>query len=75
MAVKKTKDAIVPLHEELNYTFSLITQNKYKFMSLTIPSDVLGDTCFVTTRYEDPDEGFQRRLDEKKATEIAEATT
>lgn len=72
MAVKKTKAVIASLHEELNYTFSLITQNKYKFMSLTIPSDVLGDTCFVTTRYEDPDEGFQRRLDEKKAAEIAE---
>jgi len=59
-------------YEELSYTFSLITQGKYKFMSLTVPSDVLAETCFVTTRYEDPEEGFQRRLDEKKATEIAE---
>jgi DGQHR domain-containing protein len=41
-------------------------------LSLTVPSDVLADTCFVTTRYEDPLEGFQRRLDEKRATEIAE---
>lgn len=58
--------------EKLNYTFSLITQNSYKFYSLTVPSDVLGDTCFVTTRYEEPLEGFQRRLDEKKAKEIAD---
>lgn len=58
--------------EVISATFSLITQNDYKFYSLTLPSDVIGDTCFVTTRYEDPDEGFQRRLDEKKAKEIAE---
>lgn len=58
--------------EELSYTFSLITQNAYKFFSLTVPSDVLGDTCFVTTRYEDPQEGFQRRLDERRAKDIAD---
>lgn len=59
-------------YEELNFTFSLITQNQYKFMSLTIPSNVLANTCFVTTRYDSPEEGFQRRLDEKKAKEIAD---
>lgn len=59
-------------YEELNYTFSLISQNQYKFLSLTIPSDVLADTCFVTTRYDSPEEGFQRRLDENKAQEIAD---
>lgn len=59
-------------YEELNYTFSLVTQNEFKFMSLSLPSDVLANTCFVTTRYDSPEEGFQRRLDEKKAKEIAE---
>lgn len=59
-------------YEEKSYTFSLITQGKHKFYSLTLPSDVLGDTCFVTTRYDDPLEGFQRRLDEKRAQEIAD---
>jgi DGQHR domain-containing protein len=58
-------------HEELSYTFSLITQNDYKFYSLTIPSDILAETCYVTNRFEDPQEGFQRRLDEKRAREIA----
>ncbi len=57
--------------EILNYTFSLITQNHYKFYSLTVPSDVLGHTSFVTGRIDDPVEGFQRRLDEKRAREIA----
>ncbi len=58
-------------YEVLDYTFSLITQGRHKFYSLTIPSDVLGNTCFVTARYDDPVEGFQRRLDEKRAKEIA----
>ncbi|MBC3872018.1 DGQHR domain-containing protein [Undibacterium flavidum] len=59
-------------YEEVNATFSLITQNKYKFYSLTLPSDVLAKTCFVTTRDEDPETGFQRVLDKKRAQEIAD---
>lgn len=59
-------------YEVKSYTFSLITQGRYKFYSLTIPSDVLGETCFVTSRFEDPLEGFQRRLDERRAQEIAD---
>ncbi|PQK71533.1 hypothetical protein CG428_18640 [Pantoea ananatis] len=58
-------------YEVKSYTFSLITQGRYKFYSLTIPSDVLGETCFVTSRFDDPVEGFQRRLDERRAQEIA----
>lgn len=59
-------------YEVNSYTFSLITQGRHKFYSLTLYSDVLADTCFVTTRYDDPLEGFQRRLDEKRAQEIAD---
>ncbi|MDR5803486.1 DGQHR domain-containing protein [Caballeronia sp. LZ001] len=58
--------------EQLDYTFSLIIQGRYRFLSLTIPSDVLADTCFVTTRFDDQEEGFQRRLDERRAREIAD---
>jgi len=36
-----------------------------------MPSDVLAETCVVTTRKEDPIIGFQRDLDEKRASEIA----
>jgi DGQHR domain-containing protein len=36
-----------------------------------MPSDVLARTCFVTTRHEDPKEGFQRLLDLDRAKEIA----
>lgn len=57
--------------EELSYTFSLVSQNNFKFYSMTIPSDIIASTCFVTTRDEDPESGFQRVLDKKRAEEIA----
>ena len=53
------------------YSYSLVTQGKHTFYSLTIPSDVLAQSCFVSTRDEDPIKGFQRVLDEKRAIEIA----
>jgi DGQHR domain-containing protein len=37
-----------------------------------MPSDVLSQTCAVTTRKEDPKLGFQRELDERRAQEIAD---
>lgn len=51
---------------------SLVRQNLHRFYSLTIPSEVLADTCFVISREEDPIEGFQRELDKKRAQEIAD---
>lgn len=50
---------------------SLVRQGEHKFYSFTMPSDVLADTCYVINRDEDPIEGFQRELDKKRATEIA----
>ena len=55
-----------------SYTASLITQGKHKFYSLAAPSDVLVQTCFISNRYEDPKEGFQRRLDRNRAQQIAD---
>ncbi len=54
------------------FTFSLIRQGKYKFYSLTLDSDLLAKICFVTTREEEPETGFQRVLDKKRAEEIAD---
>lgn len=54
-----------------SFTASLITQGKHRFYSLTLPSEILARTCFVTTRYDDPKEGFQRTLDKDKAMKIA----
>lgn len=50
---------------------SLVRQGDHKFYSLTLPSELLAETCYVVDRTEDPIEGFQRELDEKRAKEIA----
>jgi DGQHR domain-containing protein len=55
----------------LRYSVSLVRQGKHSFYTLTMPSDVLARTCVVSTRKEDPEKGFQRTLDEKRAKEIA----
>ena len=55
-----------------SFSCSLITQGSSKFYSLTMPSEVLAATCFVSTRDENPVDGFQRTLDEKRAKEIAD---
>lgn len=55
----------------LRYSVSLVTQGRHQFYTLTMPSEVLAQTCVVTTRKEDAAEGFQRELDQKRAAEIA----
>ena len=55
-----------------SYSCSLISQGNAKFYSLTMPSDILAQTCFVSTRDSDPKEGFQRILDKTRAQEIAD---
>lgn len=55
-----------------SYSCSLVTQGNWKFYSLTLPSEVLSQTCFVSTRDSDPNEGFQRVLDTQRAQEIAD---
>lgn len=56
----------------VRYSVSLVTQGKHRFYTLTIPSDVLAECCFTSVRDDDPSEGFQRRLDRKRAEEIAD---
>ncbi|WP_375211226.1 DGQHR domain-containing protein [Hyphococcus sp.] len=56
----------------LRFSVSLVKQGKHQFYTLTMPSEVLARTCSVTTRKEDPEKGFQRELDAKRAKEIAE---
>jgi DGQHR domain-containing protein len=58
--------------EILRYSVSLVTQGKHRFYTLTMPSDILAKTCFVSTRDEDPKEGFQRLLDKNRAQQIAD---
>lgn len=54
-----------------SYTASLIIQGKHRFFTLSMPSDVLAETCIVEPRNEEPIVGFQRALDERRAQEIA----
>lgn len=54
-----------------SYAVSLITQGNWRFYTLTVPSDVLAKCCYVSARIDDPLEGFQRRLDKKRADAIA----
>jgi DGQHR domain-containing protein len=62
-----------PRKEEplLRYSVSLVTQGHHRFYTLSMPSDILAKACFVSTRDEDPRQGFQRLLDKKRAAEIA----
>lgn len=58
--------------ERVRYgSVSLVRQGEHKFFSLTMPTEMLAQTCFVSTRDEDVVKGFQRALDEKRAHEIA----
>jgi DGQHR domain-containing protein len=66
------QEPTLPLEsDKLRYSVSRVSQGSRSFYTLTIPSEVLARTCVVRTRKEDPKEGFQRVLDEKRAAEIA----
>jgi DGQHR domain-containing protein len=58
--------------EPQRFSVSLVTQGRHRFYTLTLPSDVLANTCYVTSRDEDPRAGFQRVLDKKRAQHIAD---
>lgn len=70
--MKAAQEKPLAEHEMLRYSVSLVTQGNHRFYTLTMPSDVLARTCFVTTREEDPIEGFQRVLDTERANQIAD---
>jgi DGQHR domain-containing protein len=58
--------------ETATYSVSLVTQGNHRFYTLTMPSDVLAKTSTVDTRASSPIDGFQRKLDTRRADEIAE---
>lgn len=58
--------------DKITYSVSLVTQGKHKFYTLSMPSDVLARCSTVDTREDDPVQGFQRKLDAKRAAEIAD---
>lgn len=49
----------------------LVEQGRHRFFSTVLPSDVLAHACVVEPRNENPIDGFQRLLDERRARAIA----
>lgn len=49
----------------------VVSQGRHRFYSLVLPSDLLAETCAVEPRAENPIDGFQRLLDERRAKSIA----
>jgi len=70
-AAKRSRRTYDKPQDRLRYSVSLVTQGNHRFYTLTMPSSVLKRTCFVTTRYDDPQEGFQRTLERSRGQEIA----
>lgn len=60
------------LPEEISYTAVLLTQGDHRFYTVAMPSQVLAETCVVDPRAENTIDGFQRRLDKRRAQEIAD---
>src|SRR5438552_724547 len=71
MKIVKESAHFLAQGQRLRYSVSTVTQGEHRFYTLTVPSDVLGHTCFATPRQEDPDVGFQRVLDVTRAQDIA----
>lgn len=49
----------------------LVEQGRHRFFSTVLPSDLLAHACVVEPRNENPIDGFQRLLDERRARAIA----
>lgn len=52
-------------------TAILISQGNHRFYTLTMSSELLAQCCTVDTRIENPLDGFQRKLDTRRAQDIA----
>lgn len=55
-----------------SYAAGMCQQGGKRYFQLKIPIDDLFNWCFVDRRDENPRDGFQRALDEKRANDIAE---
>jgi DGQHR domain-containing protein len=55
-----------------NISAILITQGEHKFYSGTMEIELIATTCSTNPREDDPDQGFQRKLDDGRARSIAE---
>ena len=58
-----------PVRESISAV--LLTQGERRFYTVAMESGLLSETCVATSRNQDPLEGFQRTLSEKRALSIA----
>ena len=49
----------------------LVQQGQHRFYTLVLPSSLLAASCVVETRNDNPEKGFQRLLDPRRAKSIA----
>ncbi|AIY39485.1 DndB-like protein [Collimonas arenae] len=68
---KSNSEKIPAAGDEVRYSVSQMRQGEHRFYTFSIFSDVLAKCCFATNRDEDPINGFQRVLDNKRAKDIA----
>ena len=66
MSKKTTKD-----DSRASFASLLASQGKYNFHIISMPSSIFKESCFTISRSEDPQEGFQRKLDQSRCDEIA----
>lgn len=60
------------LYQRESYSAVLLPQGEHRFFQLAMPSDILAECSFVSSRDSDPVAGFQRVLDKKRAQQIAD---
>jgi len=68
---RKVREAVEPELIEITVAALPVVQGAHRFFSLVLPSDILADNCAVEARSDNPQDGFQRLLDKKRAREIA----
>ena len=71
---KKVQPVVLEPAKEATETVSvsLVTQGKTKFFTMTMHIKVLAECATVDTRAKSPVDGFQRRLDKRRAEDIAD---
>ncbi|MGD9657237.1 MAG: DNA sulfur modification protein DndB, partial [Methylocystis sp.] len=67
----RSSSAFAAGKDSVSVPAQLVTQGRHRFYALVLPSSLLAETCVVEPRVENPIEGFQRLLDEKRAKAIA----
>lgn len=58
-------------HDLIQQAALVVEQGRHRFYTLVLPSSILAASCVVETRNDNPENGFQRLLDARRAKSIA----